>query len=179
MRTQIATLLRSLLTSTASSDTIKAQVLALSGTYGDLDGENNYHYATVFAQVYKTLTTDQKTNLAALRKSILSGTYADGTPFDYSTCTTPFLYSDAITGHKRTSPYITNTDSVLHVIHHSSPDSGALRHDGHCQRHRERRLRQHPRGHSDQPHLHGREPGDRQLTLTTPIRVPAGFTVTS
>ena len=37
-RTQIATLLRSLLTSTASSDSVKAQVLALSGTYGDLDG---------------------------------------------------------------------------------------------------------------------------------------------
>ena len=31
----------------------------------------------------------------------MSGTYADGTTFDYSVCTTPFLYSDAITGHKR------------------------------------------------------------------------------
>ena len=91
VRTQIATLLRSLLVSTASSDSINAQVLALSGTYGDIDGENNYNYATVFAQVYKSLTDAQKTQITALRKTILSGTYSNGTTFDFSTCTTPFL----------------------------------------------------------------------------------------
>ena len=97
VRTQIATLLRSLLISKTSNATVNAQVLTLSGTYGDLDGENNYNYAIVFAQVYKTLTADQITNLAALRKSILSGTYSDGTSFDFTICTTPFLYSDVLT----------------------------------------------------------------------------------
>ena len=102
VRTEIATLLRSLLTSTASSDSVKAQVLALSGTYGDLDGENNYDYATVFAQVYRL--ADQPTRRPSSRpcgKSIMSGTYADGTPFDYSVCTTPFLYSSPINGPSR------------------------------------------------------------------------------
>lgn len=113
VRTQIATLLRGLLTSTASSDTVEAQVLNLSGVYGDLDGENNYYYATVFAQVYKTLSGDQKTSLAALRKSIMSGTYADGTPFDYSVCTTPFLYSSVITDLSVLAPYIDNTDYLF------------------------------------------------------------------
>ena len=113
VRTQIATLLRSLLVSTASSDSINAQVLALSGTYGDLDGENNYNYATVFAQVYKSLTDAQKTQITALRKTILSGTYSNGTTFDFSTCTTPFLYSAPITDLSVLSPYISNTDYLF------------------------------------------------------------------
>ena len=112
-RTQIATLLRSLLISTASTNEVKTQVLALSGIYGDLDGENNYNYATVFAQVYNTLTSVQKTNLAALRKSIMSGTYTDGTTFDYSVCATPFLYSDVITNMTVLAPYIDNTDYLF------------------------------------------------------------------
>jgi PKD repeat protein len=112
-RTDIATLLRSLLTSTAASDVVKAQVLELSEVYGDLDGENNYAYATVFADVYKTLTTDQKTKLAGLRESIMSGSYADGTPFDYSVCTTPFLYSSVITDLSLLSPYLANTDYLF------------------------------------------------------------------
>jgi PKD repeat protein len=112
-RTEIATLLRSLLIITGSTDAIKAQVLELSGIYGDLDGENNYAYATVFAQVYQTLTSDQKTKLTALRESIMSGTYADGTPFDYSVCTTPFLYSSVITDLSLLEPYISNTDYLF------------------------------------------------------------------
>ena len=112
-RTQIATLLRSLLISTASTNEVKTQVLALSGIYGDLDGENNYNYATVFAQVYNTLTSVQKNNLAALRKFIMSGTYADGTTFDYSVCATPFLYSDVITNATVLAPYIDNTDYLF------------------------------------------------------------------
>jgi len=113
VRTQIATLLRSLLVSTASSDSVNAQVLALSGTYGDLDGENNYNYATVFAQVYKSLTDTQKTQLTTLRKTILSGTYSSGTTFDFSVCTTPFLYSAPITDVSFLSPYIANTDYLF------------------------------------------------------------------
>ena len=96
-RTQIATLLRSLLNSSTSSDSVKAQVLALSGTYGELDGINNYCYATTFAQVYKSLSAEQKSKLAVLRKSLMSGKYADGTTFDFSIATTPFLYSSALT----------------------------------------------------------------------------------
>ena len=111
-RTQIATLLRTLLISTASSDDVKAQVLTLSGIYGDLDGENNYYYATIFAQVYNMLTYDQTTNLANLRHSIMSGTYSDGTAFDYSLCTTPFLYSGVITEDLFTL-YIGNTDYLF------------------------------------------------------------------
>jgi phosphatidylethanolamine-binding protein (PEBP) family uncharacterized protein len=113
VRTQIATLLRGLIFSTANSESVKSQVLALSGTYGDLDGENNYYYATVFAQVYATLSTAQKTKLAELRHSIMSGTYTDGTPFDFSVCTTPYLYSAAITNTSVLSPYISNTDYLF------------------------------------------------------------------
>ncbi len=112
-RKQIATLLRSLLVSTSTSAAINAQVLALSGTYGDLDGENNYNYATVFAQVYKSLTDAQKTKLMDLRKSIMSGTYADGTAFDFTICNTPFLYSSVITDKTLLSPYIDDTDYLF------------------------------------------------------------------
>ena len=113
VRTQISKLLRSLLQSTATSAAVKAQVLALSQTYGELDGENNYHYAMVFTQVYNTLTSDQKAKLMALRKSILSGTYANGTHFDYTMCTTPYLYSDPITNPTVLAPYISNTDYLF------------------------------------------------------------------
>ncbi|MGE5342203.1 MAG: PKD domain-containing protein [Candidatus Omnitrophota bacterium] len=113
IRTQIATLLRSLMASTAYSDSVKTQVLELSEIYGELDGENNYHYATIFAQVYDTLSTDQKTKLAALRKSIMSGKYSDGTPFDYSSCSTYFLFSSAITNLELLSPYIGDTDYLF------------------------------------------------------------------
>lgn len=112
-RTEIATALRSLLTTTGSTDAIKARVLELSATYGELDGANNYAYATVFAQVYQSLTTVQKAKLADLRKSILSGAYADGTTFDFSVATTPFLYSEAITDPSILAPYIDNTDDLF------------------------------------------------------------------
>ena len=112
-RTEIATLLRSLLTTTGSTETIKNQVLALSGLYGELDGENNYYYATVFAQVYQSLTVEQKAKLTALRKSILSGAYADGTPFDYSVATTFFLYSEVIKDLSLIAPYLDNTDYLF------------------------------------------------------------------
>jgi hypothetical protein len=113
VRTNIATLLRSLLTMSGSTDAVKAQVLALSATYGELDGENNCYYATVFAQVYSTLTGEQKIRLLDLRESIMSGTYANGTPFDFSVCTSPFLYSGVITDTGVLAPYIANTDYLF------------------------------------------------------------------
>ena len=109
IRTQIASLLRGLMVSTASSASVNAQVLALSEIYGGLDGENNFNYATVFASVYSTLTDAQLAGLAALRKSIMSGTYSDGTAFDFSVCATPFLYSAAITDQSVLAPYIADT----------------------------------------------------------------------
>jgi hypothetical protein len=113
LRTQIATLLRSLRVSTASSASVEADVLSLSGTYGDLDGENNWNYAAVIAQVCKTLTAAQKTKLADLRKSIMSGTYTDGTAFDFSVCSTYFLYSAAIADTSLLAPYVADTDYLF------------------------------------------------------------------
>jgi len=110
VRTQIAKLLRSLLTSTADAASVKASVLALSETYGNLDGENNYAYATIFAAVNRSLSSAQRTKLATLRHSILSGQYADGTPFDYTVATTPYLYSEPIKDITVLSPYVGNTD---------------------------------------------------------------------
>jgi hypothetical protein len=92
---------------------VRARVLALSSTYGDLDGENNHAYATVFAQVYRSLSADQKARLAGLRQSIMSGKYADGTPFDYSVCKTPFLYSSPITDRRVLEPYLAGTDALF------------------------------------------------------------------
>ena len=113
LRTQIATLLRSLIATPAAAPSVQSQVLALSGTYGELDGANNHAYATVFAQVYATLSLDQTTRLAALRKSIMSGTYADGTAFDYSAGTTSYLYSQPITDASVLAPYLSAGDALF------------------------------------------------------------------
>jgi hypothetical protein len=113
IRMEIAAMLRNLLVDGAPADSIKSRVLAMSATYGELDGENNYYYATVFAQVYKTLTADQKSRLMDLRRSIMSGTYNDGVPFDFTFCTTPFLYSSVITNFNVLAPYIANTDYLF------------------------------------------------------------------
>lgn len=113
VRTDIATWLRSLLTASTDRAAVRTQVLSLSGTYGDLDGANNHAYASVFAQVYKTLSPDQKTQLQSLRKSIMSGTYADGTSFDYSVSTTYYLYADPITNVSLLAPYTSNTDYLF------------------------------------------------------------------
>lgn len=113
LRTQIAALLRALIPADAPAESIKTQVLALSAAYGELDGANNHAYATVFAQVYKTLSSDQKSRLAALRTRIMSGAYSDGTPFDYSVASTPFLYAQAISDTSVLAPYIANTDYLF------------------------------------------------------------------
>jgi hypothetical protein len=98
------------MTATASPDAVKTQVLSWSAIYGELDGENNYSYAKVMAEVYQTLTTDQKTKLFELRKSIMSGTYSDGTPFDFSTVSDYYLFSAVIQDTTVLTPYIGNTD---------------------------------------------------------------------
>jgi hypothetical protein len=113
VRTQIAVLLRGLLVSTASSETVKSQVLALSATYGELDGENNYNYAKTIAEVYQSLSAAQKDGLYALRESIMAGVYADGTPYDFTVCPAPYLYSAVITDSSLLVPYIGNTDYLF------------------------------------------------------------------
>ena len=114
VRTQIATLLRSLLSTSTDQESVKTQVLALSATYGELDGANNYYYASTFATVYQSLSSDQKAKLLALRKSLLSGTYAGGTSFDFTVATTPYLYSTALTDAQIAS-YVTDaaTDALF------------------------------------------------------------------
>ena len=115
-RTDVSTAFRSLLTATpspATLDQLHTQVLDLSAEYGELDGENNYHYATAFAALNASLTADQRTKFADLRHSILSGTYADGTPFDFTTCTTPYLYSATITDATVLAPYLAKSDALF------------------------------------------------------------------
>ena len=116
-RTDISTALRSLITGTAPSAAelavVKATVLAKSAEYGALDGEDNCHYATAFAQLRASLSDAQLTKLTDLRKSILSGAYADGTPYDFTTCTTPFLFSAVIADVSLLDPYISDTDYLF------------------------------------------------------------------
>jgi hypothetical protein len=76
----------------------KGKVLSLSRKYGELDGEMSYLYATAFAQVGKTLTTEQKQKLAGLRSS---------NPSDPKG---PFLYSTPIN-----MPKIENTDLLFGI----------------------------------------------------------------
>ncbi len=113
IRTAIATLLRSLLDPATDATAVRARVLDLSALYGELDGANNHAYATVFARVNASLTSEQRVQLAALRKSIMSGTYADGTTFDFSAASTSYLYSEPITNPAVLAPYIGNTDYLF------------------------------------------------------------------
>jgi hypothetical protein len=114
IRTQVATLLRSLIATSGvdSGGKILSQVLDLSGVYGELDGENNCNYAAVMTQVFRTLSSDQKAKLAALRKSIMSGTYSDGAAFDFSTAADFYLYSAKIPDATATAK-IGNTDGFF------------------------------------------------------------------
>lgn len=115
VRGQIAALLRSLLVSGTLQASVQTQVLALSGTYGELDGTNNYYYASTFSSVYKTLSAAQITRLTSLRRSLLSGQYADGTAFDFTVATTPYLYS-AVQTDAQIAAYISDaaTDGLFH-----------------------------------------------------------------
>ena len=80
-RTAIATELRTAL----SGDTIDENLVrSLSARYGELDGEISYYYATHFADVAKTTTTEQKKKMVALRN------------LDGYTCSGAYLYSQSI-----------------------------------------------------------------------------------
>jgi hypothetical protein len=84
-----------------------------SAVSGDLDGENNWLYAMAFARVGQSLRAEQRMRLGALRTSIMSGTWPDCTHFDFSTCTTPWLYAERIADLNMLSPYIGNTDALF------------------------------------------------------------------
>ncbi len=64
----------------------KAKVVALGRRYGELDGEMSYIYATAFASVNRTLTSDQREKLLKLRN------------LDGYTSAPAYLYSDALRG---------------------------------------------------------------------------------
>ena len=118
VRAQIAALLRTLITSAASGDAVRAQVLALSsGTYGVLDGRNNYYYATAFKKEYDSLSAAQRTNLKTdFWDKLLIGTYSNGTAYDYSVCKSTYLYSDPVTApsvQAQIAPYIADTDYLF------------------------------------------------------------------
>ncbi len=107
-RTEIAIALRSLLLPGVDADDVEARVLELSALYGDLDGANNHAYVNVFTQLYQSLTDEQMFWLQDLRDSILSGAYADGTPFDFSEASQFYLYSEVITLPALIDPYISD-----------------------------------------------------------------------
>ena len=113
IRANIATLLRLLLVSMDNADAIEAEVLSQSATYGELDGENNYNYAQVFAEVYQSLSNEQKTKLYNLRASLMSGTYDDGTPFDFTYDDTYYHYGTAIEEESIIIPYVDDADALF------------------------------------------------------------------
>ena len=45
----------------------------------------------------------------------MSGAYEDGTPFDYSVCTAPYLYSAVIADTSVLAPYVDDTDDFFLV----------------------------------------------------------------
>jgi hypothetical protein len=60
------------------------KAVSLSRRYGELDGELSYHYAAAFAEVGRSLTAQQRAQLAALRTS------------DPNDPKGPFLYSEPV-----------------------------------------------------------------------------------
>jgi hypothetical protein len=77
----------------------QATVLSLAGTYGELDGEIVYYFATNFAAVNNTLSVSQKTQLTALRTQILGS---------LSSPSGAYLYAESIS-----IPTIPNTDFLF------------------------------------------------------------------
>jgi Spy/CpxP family protein refolding chaperone len=93
-RQSVATELRRFISSgTADS----ATVIALSERYGELDGEMSYYYATVFTQVWNTMTSAQKAQLSELAGKL-----------GYIDPPGGFLYSEPIA-----MPEIMNTDFMF------------------------------------------------------------------
>ncbi|NWJ47004.1 MAG: hypothetical protein HXX08_14170 [Chloroflexi bacterium] len=94
-RRAIATELRKAL---AGGTIDEASVITLSRSYGALDGEISYYYATAFAQVGKTLTATQKQKLMGIRD-------LDNYPCPDNKA---YLYSDMIN-----MPIVANTDFLF------------------------------------------------------------------
>jgi hypothetical protein len=92
-RRAVATELRQFMSGGSAS---KEKVLKLCQHYGELDGELSFYYATHFAEVNKTLTSEQRAALKKLRG--IEGFSAKS----------PFVYADPIT-----SPAIRNTDFLF------------------------------------------------------------------
>ncbi|MEI6173631.1 MAG: hypothetical protein WCR01_07740 [Bacteroidota bacterium] len=78
-REAVSTELRKFLASGIADSTT---VIALSERYGELDGELSYHYASVFSQVYSTLSDEQKVKLTGLADEL--GYINPGGAFQYS-----------------------------------------------------------------------------------------------
>jgi hypothetical protein len=95
VRRQIAAELRRFL---AGETADQARVLALSRRYGELDGQLSYLYATAYAKVGQTLTTQQRQALHSMRSD------DPGAPRG------PFLYSTPIS-----MPRIGNIDILFGV----------------------------------------------------------------
>jgi hypothetical protein len=95
IRRAIATELRRFLKGESAD---KDKVRSLSTRYGELDGQISYLYATAFAKVGQTLSSQQKVRLAGMRTS---------NPSDVKG---PFLYSSPIT-----MPVMESTDFLFRV----------------------------------------------------------------
>ncbi len=96
-RRAISTELRKFIV-TASVD--ESTVLSLAEKYGELDGAIIYNYATNFVAVNKTLTTEQKAKLTALRET-----------WNTIPCSGAYLYSEKLSA----MPEIKNTDFLFGV----------------------------------------------------------------
>ncbi len=104
-RREISTLLRGFM---EGSTIDKETAVAMVEKYGQLDGGMEYHYATAFANINKTLTTEQRQTLEALRASYN----------DYE-CSEPYLYSKNVA-----MPEIPNTD-FLFGLSSDNPENNA------------------------------------------------------
>jgi hypothetical protein len=98
IRRNISTQLRQFIAGQSASNTL---VLNYAGTYGELDGEIIYNFATTFYKVNQTLTTTQKADLLAVRQSLLGDFPLTPEPYAY-------LYADQIA-----MPSIANTDFLF------------------------------------------------------------------
>ena len=92
-RRAISTLLREY---RASSNVNEATIISLARQYCALDGEISYYYATSFAKVWSTLTSDQKQSLITLRW------------LTWYSCDGAYVYSEKIS-----NPTIENTDFLF------------------------------------------------------------------
>jgi hypothetical protein len=93
-RTDISTQLRGFM----NNESVDVNtVLSLSETYGELDGEIVYNYATNFAQVGQSLSSEQHNELEAIVNAL-----------GYVSCPGAFLYSEPIN-----MPGIINTDFLF------------------------------------------------------------------